>query len=118
MTDSNIVTRMIPYTWSHSDIRPGHELPMLEWCRWNADGSYYVDWERARLIAITPPDPSHDLMQINQMMMAGLLHSARGKFTEVSLAEADRIAADFAERYRGTLHWDVGVDIKTALGGV
>ena len=90
---------MIPFEWLHNDARPGHELPVIEWCRWNADGSYYVDWDRARYLANAPIEPPDDLMQINGQMMARLLLSARGKFSEVSLVEADRIAADFAERH-------------------
>lgn len=91
-----VMNSMIPFSWSHADTNAG--LPQIEWCRWNADGSYYVDWERTEHIARTTPY-RFDLQQINGWMMASLLLAMRGRITEVTLAEADRIAEDRAAAY-------------------
>jgi hypothetical protein len=70
-----------------------------EWCLWNADGSFYVNWDVAFQLAMYPePTTPENVMTVCHVMMARLLIAARGKFTEVTRDEARRIAKDAGER--------------------
>lgn len=82
------VSRMIVFLWQHQNTGLG--MPMTVWCQGNVDGSYYVDWDLATILA--GGETGGDVSRMAMQMFANLLLAARGKFREVTKDEADRIA--------------------------
>lgn len=90
MTETKIHS-IVVMEFCHSDDLSGS--PMVVWCRWNMDGSIYVDWERA---AFLRDERRAELVSVEARMMAGLLFAARGKFVEVSAERSLEIGRDAA----------------------
>lgn len=86
----------IPCSWSHEDKNA--DLSMIEWCRWNGDGSYYINWERAEYLA--SQSINNDMRQTMAIMMAKLL-TAQGNshnYETVTLERANEIAKETADK--------------------
>lgn len=86
--DTRPPPRLVVSLWQHQDPRVG--LPAIIWCLGNADGSYYVDWDRATFLANC--ETGGDVHLVMMQMYARLILAARGTYREVSKEEADRIA--------------------------
>lgn len=75
------------------------ENPYLEamvWCRWHADGSVFVDWERAQFLAnlSTGSLLSGDPDETRGSILATVMLAARGKIPETTFAMSEQKGVD------------------------